>query len=106
DRMGVTARSSGVFRRSEEFGVYYEVYGLNETKEPARFEASYRFYRETPEGAQPIGRPVPFKDRTGASQGWSFPLAKWPAGKYRIEITVTAADGRSAEARASFEVVD
>src|SRR5262245_39247899 len=116
DRMNVVARSSGVFRKSEEFGVYYEVYGIaavaagaggsaaeGGTAAPA-FDASYLFFRETPQGPQPIGHPLDFKDRSGASQGWSFPLAKWPAGKFRLQITVTDRLGKSASATVPFEV--
>lgn len=106
DRMGVTARSSGVFRRSEDFGIYYEVYGLAEHTDSARFDASYQFYRETPQGAQPLGRAVASRERTGASQGWSFPLAKWPAGKYQLLITVTEPGGGSTTAQTTFEVVE
>src|SRR5262249_42563836 len=29
DRMNVVARSSGVFKKSEDFGIYYEVYGID-----------------------------------------------------------------------------
>lgn len=103
DRVSVTARSSGVFRRSEDFGIYYEVYGLDAG---APFDTRYQFYRETSEGPRPIGEAVVFTGRTEASQGWSFPLSRWPAGKYLIEITAAGANGRSASARASFEVVE
>lgn len=103
DRMSVVVRSSGVFRKSEEFGVYYEVYGIG-TEGAAGFEASYLFYRETAQGPQPIGHALAFKDRSGASQGWSFPLAKWPAGKYRIQITVTDREGKTASAAVPFTV--
>jgi hypothetical protein len=46
------------------------------------------------------------KGRNRAAQGWSFPLAGWPAGRYEIEVTVTDGSGRSAAARAPFEVID
>ena len=66
---------------------------------------SYRFSRITAEGTEPIGRAIPFPGRTEAAQGWSFPLAKWPPGKYQIEIDVTDADRRTASARVPFEIV-
>jgi len=104
DRMNVVARASNVFRKSEEFGVYYEVYGLPADPAAGAFDTSYQFFRETPDGPQAIGRPLEFKDRTGAEQGWSFPLAKWPAGKYQVRITVTNRSGRAVAATSAFEV--
>jgi hypothetical protein len=106
DRLGVIARSSGVFRKKEEFGVYYEVY-LGEGRGGAtRFDVSYRFYGEGPSGPEAIGEPITFRDRNQAAQAWSFPLARWPSGKYRLEVTVTRPDGRTAASSASFEVTD
>ena len=106
-RLGVTARTSGIFRKSETLGIYYEVYGLA-GGEAARFQSSYRFYREMPDGApaSPIGKPIVFEDRSGAVQGWSFPLAKWPPGHYRMDVTVTGADSVSATSQVAFEVVE
>jgi len=117
DRMNVVARSSGVFKKSEEFGIYYEVYGI----EPAAgkgagsategmpgttvpFDVSYQFYRETGDGPQAIAHPRDFKDRSGASQGWSFPLAKWPTGKFQVQITAKDRSGKSASATVPFEI--
>jgi len=117
DRMNVVARSSGVFKKSEEFGIYYEVYGI----EPAAgkgagsategtpgatvpFDVSYQFYRETGDGPQAIAHPLDFKDRSGASQGWSFPLAKWPTGKFQVQITAKDRSGKSASATVPFEI--
>ena len=106
-RLGVTARTSGAFRKSETLGIYYEVYGLP-GGDAARFRSSYRFYREMPHGAppSPIGEPILFEDRTGAVQGWAFPLAKWPEGRYRVEVTVIAPDNMSATSGVAFEVLE
>ena len=103
-RLGVTARSSSTFSRSESFGTYFEVYGLENPTRP--FGVSYSFYHEEDGIARPIGKPVVFSDRTGAAQGWSFPLSKWPAGRYRIEITVDDPAGPSVSVLAPFEVID
>ncbi len=106
-KLGVNARSSGVFRKAEDFAVYYQVYGLVPTEAEKKFDVSYRFYRETPQGPQPIGKPiVPAEPPTEAEQGWTFPLAKWPPGKYRIEVTVTGAGGKTVSAQAPFEVIE
>jgi len=106
-RLGVTGRGSATFRKSESLGIYYEVYGLA-GGDAARFQTSYRFYRETADGAppSPIGKPIVFDDRTGGAQGWSFPLLKWPPGRYRMEVTVTSADHVAVSGQASFEVVE
>jgi len=106
-RLGVTARTSGTFTKSESLGIYYEVYGLP-GGDAAKFQSAYRFYREMPDGAapSPIGKPIVFDDRTGAVQGWSFPLAKWPPGRYRMDVTVTGADSVSSTSQVAFEVVE
>jgi GWxTD domain-containing protein len=106
-RLGVTPRSSATYRKSETLGIYYEVYGLP-GGEAARFKTSYRFFREMPGGAppSPIGKPIVFEDRKGAVQGWSFPLAKWPVGRFRMEVTVTGADNVSASDEVAFEVIE
>ena len=104
ERLGVTARPSGAFLRSESLGVYYEVYGLP-GGDAARFSASYRFFREMPGGAlEPVGKPIVLEDRTGAAQGWSIPLAKWPPGRYRLEVSVTGEDHVAASGQVVFEV--
>jgi hypothetical protein len=80
------------------------VYGL---KDPASaFEVSYQFYHDADGSSTPIGKPVVFADRTQAAQGWSVPLAKWPPGSYRIEVTVTAASGQSVSTLSPFQVVE
>ncbi len=103
---GVTARSSGVFRRAEEFAVYYEVYNVAMRGGHPRFDVAYRFYRDTKDGLVPIGDPIPFPKRTEGAQGWTFPLARWPAGRYRIEVAVTDSSGASISAQAPFTVVE
>ena len=105
-RMGVTVRPSKVFRRSEMFGLYYEVYGLGGTKGGMKFQATYRFYRMTEDGTAPIGRPIEYPDRTEAVQTWSTPLEGWPPGRYVLQIDVEASTGDSASTTTSFEVVE
>ena len=103
DKLVVTARSSGTFRRSETFALYYEVYGL---EEGAHFTAVYRFFREASGSWVPLGRPLEQPHRREGAQGWSFPLEKWPPGRFRIEVRVRLADGGAPkEAAASVEFV-
>jgi hypothetical protein len=105
-RLGVKSRASTVFRRAEQFGIYYEVYGLDAPAGQGHFSVAYQFYRVEPGRAEPVklGAPVVLEDRSEAVQGWSIPLERWPAGSYRIEIKVTDATGRSALAQGAFEV--
>jgi GWxTD domain-containing protein len=106
ERLGVTARSSGIFLRSESLGVYYEVYGLP-GGDAARFSASYRFFREDAGGGlAPVGKPIVLEDRNGAAQGWSIPLSKWPPGRYRMEVTVTGEDHMATSKQIPFEVLE
>ncbi len=44
-RLGVKSRASAVFRRTEQFGIYYEVYGLDGPDGQGRFSVAYQFYR-------------------------------------------------------------
>ena len=75
-----------IFPRSGDFGIYFEVYGL----EPGRpFTLTSRFFLLSGEGVRPIGQPVVRDGMTDPAQGWTFPLAKWPAGRFRLEMTAT-----------------
>ena len=106
ERLGLSARSSGAFRKSEEFALYYEVYGAATGEGGVRFDATYRFYLDGEGPPRPIGKPIPMSERTEAVQGWSFPLEKWPTGRYRIEVVVTDASGRTVTAQTPFQVLD
>jgi len=85
-KLVVVERSSGIFRRSDAFALYYEVYGIASGE---RFTSTYSFFRKDEAGSWiPLGRPVEQPDLTEGAQGWSFPLAKWPLGRYRVDVTV------------------
>ena len=105
-RMGVTARASKVFRKTEMFGLYYEVYGLGGTEGVTKFDATYRFYRVTETGTSPIGKPIEYPGRAEAVQAWAIPLEAWPPGRYMLQIDIETPSGDSASTTASFEVVE
>ena len=90
-------RVSATFDRSGEFGIYFEVYGLA-AGEP--FALTNRFFLIEGAAARPIGKPIRREGLTDPAQGWTFPLAKWPAGAYRLEIT---AEQGTATASASLD---
>jgi GWxTD domain-containing protein len=104
-RLGVTERASGVFRTSEDFGVYYEVYGLPKD-DAAGFEASYTFFRETKEGPVQVGKPVVLANRTEGVQAWTIPLTRWPAGRFTLEVTVSVPGRLPVTSKLPFEVID
>src|SRR5262249_24959231 len=96
DKLVVSTRSSGTFRRSETFALYYAGYGL---QEGAHFTAVYRFFREASGKWLPVGKPVEEPDRTEGAQGWSCPLAAWPIGRYRVEVRARDAAQTDASAQ-------
>ena len=105
-RLGVTARISRVFARSESFGVYYEVYGFKGADGRPGFDTSYNFYRENAGSMVQIGKPTVFSGRTQSAQAWSFPLAGWPPGRYMVQVTASIPAGESVSAVVPFEVLE
>ncbi len=93
------------FRKDEQFGVYFQIYGLGSDGESAPYDLEYRFDRFADGRWQPIGSPIAFPAQTGGKRGWSFPLARWPAGKYRLDAKVHAG-ASDATGSLEFEVVD
>jgi hypothetical protein len=83
-----TPRISGVFRRSEEFGIYYQIYNLVTDEDRRSFDVTYRFLLRSADEEKPIGKPIAYSDLSQPVQGWSIPLGKWPPGAYRLEVTV------------------
>ena len=75
-----------VFPRTGDFGIYFEVYGLVPGQP---FTLTSRFFLLAGEEIRPIGQPVVRDGMTDPAQGWTFPLAKWPAGRFRLEMTAT-----------------
>ncbi|MGD8375633.1 MAG: GWxTD domain-containing protein [Acidobacteriota bacterium] len=100
----VVPRVRPVLAGTEEFQLYYQVYGAPGA-EPRPVEISYRL--EGLHGGRwlPLGDPVRAAGRTGSVQAWSFPVRGWPPGLYRLTVAVRdPAKGQAADEALSFEV--
>ena len=104
-RVVPTPRVASVFRREEDFGVYFEIYNLAQREGKASFDLTYRFYQVEGEELRPIGVPAVFKGLTEPVQGWSFPLEKSPPGSYSLHVVVDdGVAGQEGSASLDFEV--
>lgn len=92
------------FARSDDFAVYYQVYNLTERDGRRDFEIHYRFFMRDGATQTPIGNPVVYGGQSGQVHGWSFPLAEWPPGTYKLEVLVKDTIG-GGQARGSLDFV-
>jgi GWxTD domain-containing protein len=98
-----------VFRVGSELAFYFQIYGTRagEASEPPSLDHEYRIERLVAEGAQPMGKPVHLEAQRELSRAFAFPLAGWPAGRYRLRVRVVDREnGRTAERQVDFSVVD
>lgn len=100
----VVPRVRPVLVGTEEFHLYYQVYGAPGA-EPRPVEVSYRFLGLDDGHWLRLGDPVRAEGRTGSVQAWSFPVRGWPPGLYRLAVNVRDPEtGRTADESLSFEV--
>lgn len=109
----VIPKMEPVFPTGAEFAFYFQVYGARPdpgTGE-ARLDLSYQFFqasevRKTGEpGFSAVGKPLLLEDQAGLVHGYAFPLQGWPAGRFRLKVTVKdRTSGSATEAEADFTV--
>jgi GWxTD domain-containing protein len=104
----VVPRTDARLRRHDDFQLYYQVYGAGAGLDgQLDLEVAYAFAAQTPEGWQPLGKPIPQPGLTGGAQSWAFPLDQWPNGRFRLTVTVTDhVTEQVAGETLTFEVVD
>ncbi|MEW5807319.1 MAG: GWxTD domain-containing protein [Acidobacteriota bacterium] len=105
----VSQKVNAVYRKNEEFVIYFQIYEA--VKSPATgkpdLEISYQFHIWRNNAFQKIGKPLVLKNIDTQERGRSFPLEKWPSGKFKIEITVKdSVTGLTHTKEASFDVID
>jgi hypothetical protein len=81
----VVPRKDPVFSRSGDFAVYFQLALPPGTATGHKLEM--RFFRKEGESFIPAGHPQVLVDPRPA-QGLSFPLSDWPAGAYRLVVTL------------------
>ncbi len=85
----VTPKAHSSYSKEEDFSVYFQIYEVG--KDPSgkiSLNISYQFYRWVIDHFEKIGQPIVFQNIETQERGWSFPLQKWPEGKFKLEITV------------------
>ncbi len=92
-RMGryrVIPRTTPVYPRAADLTVFYEVYGAEPGPDgQVHLDLEYQFFID--QGGTPLTLGPPFRrsDARESGQAWRVPLRGWPAGDYRLEITIT-----------------
>jgi len=91
----VIPKTDPVFKTGEDFGFYFQVYGPRVEPESGRASLDFtcRFYRaaaikKTGEATFEPMKTLLFENQPGQVHGYTFPLTGWPAGEYRLEVTV------------------
>jgi GWxTD domain-containing protein len=87
----VVPRATRAFRNGQTLSVYYEVYQARphpKTGGPS-LDVEYQFYVRDQGKFVRIGNPFILRGLSDTVQRWSFPLSRWPAAEYRLDVKVT-----------------
>jgi GWxTD domain-containing protein len=112
-RLLVIPKMETVYRTGTELAYYFQVYhpGKNPQSGDASLDLTYQFFladalQKTGQPTyKPLGKPLFFENQTGLVHGYTFPLTGWPAGEFKLQITVKdRVTGQSSEAEARFSV--
>ena len=112
-RLLVVPKMEPVYKTGSEMAYYFQVYhaGKDAQSGEARLDLSYRFL--IAEKVQKtgdltfklLGKPLAFEDQPGLVHGYSFPLKGWPAGDFKLVVSVKdRVTGRQAESEVRFSV--
>ena len=103
----VTPKVQSSYSKEGEFCVYFQIYEVGNdpsTGKPS-LDISYQFYQWDGHQFRKIGKPIVHQKVETQERGWSFPLEKWPEGKFQLEITVKDnVNGSSDSKEISFEI--
>lgn len=102
----VIPRTSDVYAPAEPLTVFYRAYGAQRDERGLPdLDITYQFYVQDGPRWLPVGAPIVAGRSTEVEQAWSVPLEGWPAGSYRLEVTVVDRLSGAASMRgASFSV--
>ncbi len=96
----VLPRAEPVFHKTDQFAVYFQIDSSHAAPPDA---ITLRFFRVEGTTERPAGAPQR-REHPEPVQGWSFPLTVWPAGQYRLVVTLEAEGAPPAESRLDFEI--
>ena len=104
----VVPKSGNAFAKDQAFAFYYQVYHArtdSETGHPL-LDVKYLFEKTDEDRKfRPFGNPLVMPEQHQAANGFSFPLADWPIGHYRLTVQVTdRLDGGTTERSIEFLV--
>jgi GWxTD domain-containing protein len=74
--------------QDDQLSIYYQVYGAGLQDEEPKLRATYTLSQLDAEGELSAGDPIILNDLHQAVQGFSLPVKGWPAGSYRLRVTV------------------
>ncbi|MCI0568231.1 MAG: GWxTD domain-containing protein [Acidobacteria bacterium] len=112
-RLLIIPKMEAVYQTGTELAYYFQVYhpGKDPTTGDASLDLTYQFVQaaslqKTGEPAyKSLGKPLFFENQAGLVHGYAFPLTGWPAGEFKLQITVKdRVTGRSSQAEARFSV--
>jgi GWxTD domain-containing protein len=85
----VTPKVHPSYSQEEEFYVYFQIYEVENDPSTGKpdLDLFYQFYIWDGRQYQKIGESTLFQNVDAQERGWSFPLGKWPPGKFKLEIT-------------------
>ena len=112
-RLLVIPKMEPVYQTGSDLAYYFQVYhpGKDPESGDASLDLSYQFLQaaslqKTGEPTfKPLGKPQVFEDQSGLVHGYAFPLKGWPAGEFKLQITVKdRVTGQTSQAEARFSV--
>ena len=102
----VVPRTTASLPSGEELHLYYQVYGAAAGEAGVPWlEITYQFEGDADGDWQALGAPIRYKDVSHPAQAWSVPTRGWPAGTFRLTVTVVdRVTGHVARKRMVFEI--
>jgi GWxTD domain-containing protein len=105
----VVPKPGGIFHRADLLRVYFQVYGAAtdpRTRKP-KVDVELRFVLVGPKGDKQIGKPLSVRAATGPSMGVALPIGDWPAGEYRVSVSLKdRVGGERTSGEAAFRIVE
>ena len=84
-------RPDGSFARKDELNIYFQIYNpaVDTATGRPKLDIVYAFRRRDETMKYVDVGDYRVKESAGQVQGYAVPLEKWPAGTYRVVVTVT-----------------
>jgi len=87
----IVPKPDATFKKSDELNVYFQAYNpaVDQASGKPRLDIAYAFRERAADGSYTDMGTYLIKGSGAQVQGYSVPLEKWPAGAYRVTVTVT-----------------